>query len=198
MDENSRASGGASRRRILQGAAWAAPAVVVASAVPATAGSLDPSGTIVFNIDPPFSLGSWYDPSIPPFGANRPVYVVQNQIRWAGPFNNGNDVSGILATFRVPKAESTAGAFTILDVQTGWTPVQRTETSTDWVYSSSYGPTIGGPNYSAGNVTTTTTLSFRVLLNEGAAPSSPGATFIVTASTTGIGNNSPQLISSIT
>lgn len=39
--------GGVSRRRVMQGVAWAAPAIVVATAVPARAASGDPSTLIV-------------------------------------------------------------------------------------------------------------------------------------------------------
>jgi hypothetical protein len=49
MGAGAQHSAGIDRRRVLKGAAWAAPLVVVASAVPAAAASGDPTGQLVFN-----------------------------------------------------------------------------------------------------------------------------------------------------
>lgn len=52
---------GLSRRRVLTGAAWATPAVLIATAAPALAASGDPQGTLTVTGNSSYSASRWVD-----------------------------------------------------------------------------------------------------------------------------------------
>lgn len=129
---------GISRRRVLQGAAWAAPAVMIASAAPAAAASAAiEGGMLLFTSNHAVAyMDSYADKS---WSQARTLLIDPDIVNASLP--GGLTASGITLTFAVPKAWLPGGKLTWHGYQTystgGGTPpftVTITESSTAYVF----------------------------------------------------------------
>ncbi len=100
MADSSRGVGGVSRHRVLQGAAWTAPAIVIATAVPARAASLPQGeGITITYMQSMYQAGHWNATA----GESQSAYLIQTTLQ-NGP-SSPTDPSAIVSlqvTYTVP------------------------------------------------------------------------------------------------
>lgn len=113
---------GVSRRRIIQGAAWATPAVLVATALPAAAATGDPPGTIAFN-------GTYFTNDN---GVNDVLNLV---VRHGGPFN-ADDLRNISVTIQIASANVEAVPASVTG--SGWALSSATVSGSNYLYVATY------------------------------------------------------------
>lgn len=152
---------GVSRRRIIHAAAWAAPVVLVATALPAAAATGDPPGTLAFN-------GTFFTNVN---GANDQLHLV---VFHSGPAN-ADDLRNISVTIRIAAANVEAVPASVTG--SNWALSSATVSGTDFLYVATY----------VGSVAKYNTATPLVILwtARGVAPYPVTAFFVGTASSGG-------------
>lgn len=116
---------GLSRRRMLTGAAWATPAVLIATAAPAIAASSDPQGVIEFN-------GSYIT------NEDAVRYLLNLAVFHAGPWN-ADDLSEVTVSIVIPAAKVSGPATVDAPL---WTVTGPVVSGANLIYSGIYSGTV--------------------------------------------------------
>lgn len=85
---------GIDRRRVIQGALWAAPAIVIATGIPARAASTDPEGQIIVTSAQSQFQGSYFDSTL---GSNITATTLSIFMQLADEFGGGGVTAGLIS-----------------------------------------------------------------------------------------------------
>ena len=132
MADSTGQGSGFSRRRVLMGATWSAPAIVIATSVPARAASLDEGeGITIITLESMYEDSHWNQTA----GVSQPAFLVQTNLQNAP--NAALDPTPVIAlqlTFTVPVGNITNPAWGLGEF--GPSSTEGVEETAPWVLAS--------------------------------------------------------------